>query len=140
YGLKEGLGPALKLLDAPPRGRLYVQYMQYAMSVVARFGDDSHLAALERLYTDNALISTTSFRGPRRAIQGRDSALAAAVLLTKQDLKDYFELPENPSAQQQGGALPSSALSIGFESDEQRTAAFARWDAFKAKKGAEPKK
>jgi hypothetical protein len=140
YSLKEGLGPALKLLDAPPRGRLYMQYMQYAMLLVAKFGDGSHLPAVEKLFTDNTLISTISFRANRREIQVRDSALAAAVLLTKQELKDYFELPENLAAQQQGGALPSSTLSIGFENDEQRTAAFAKWGVFKAKTAAEPKK
>jgi hypothetical protein len=140
YSLKEGLGPALKLLDAPPRGRLYMQYMQYALLVVAKFGDDSHLAAVEKLFTENTLIATTSSRGVRREVQVRDSALAAAVLLTKQQLKDYFELPENLAAQQQGGALPSSTLSIGFENDEQRTAAFAKWGVFKTKTVAEPKK
>src|SRR6185436_11689434 len=107
---------------------------------VARFGGDSHLAALEKLFTENTLISTPPFRGNRREIQVRDSALAAAVLLTKQELKDYFELPENLAAQQQGGALPSSTLSIGFENDEQRTAAFAKWGVFKAKTAAVPKK
>jgi hypothetical protein len=140
HNLKEGLGPAVKLLHAPPRGRLYMVYVQYAMFVVARFGDDSHLAPLEKLFTDNTLISTPPFRGNRREIQVRDSALAAAVLLTKQELKDYFELPENLAAQQQGGPLPNAILSVGFENDEQRTAAFAKWGVFKAKTAAEPKK
>jgi hypothetical protein len=137
YDLKEGLGPALKLLDAPPRVRFY---MQYAMLVVARFGDDSHLVVLEKLFSDNTLLSTTSSRGVRREVQIRDSALAAAVLLTKQELKDYFELPENMAVQQGAGARSTSTLNIGFASDEQRTAAFARWDAYKAKKAVEPKK
>ena len=137
YDLKEGLGPALKVLDSPPRTRVYVQY---AMLVVSRFGDDSHLAIFEKHFTDNSLISTTSSRGVRREVQIRDSALAGAVLLTKQELKDYFELPENLATQQGGRAFSSSILNIGFENDEQRTAAFAKWDAFKAKQAAAPKK
>jgi hypothetical protein len=137
YDLKEGLSPALKLLDAPPRTRVYVQY---AMLVVSRFGDASHLPIFEKLFVDNTLVSTTSSRGVRREIQIRDSALAASVLLTKQELKDYFELPETYAAQQGAGTLSTSALNIGFENDDQRTAAFAKWDAYKAKKAAEPKK
>ena len=135
YDLKAGLGPALKLLDSPPRVRFYTQY---ALALVARFGDDSHLAVLEKFFTDNTLLSTTSSRGVRKEVQVRDSALAAAVFLTKQGLKDYFDLPDN--LPQGAGPLSNSALNIGFENDVQRTAAFAKWGVFKAKKPADPQK
>jgi hypothetical protein len=137
YDLKEGLAPALKLLEAPPRVRTYTQY---AMLVISRFGDASHLPVLEKLFADNTLISTTSSRGVRREVQLRDSALAGAVLLTKQQLKDYFDVPETYSAQQSAGLLATTALNIGFENDDQRTAAFAKWAAYKSKQPAEPMK
>ncbi len=137
YDLKEGLGPALKVLDAPPRIRFY---LQYAMLVVARFGNDSHRAVLEKFFTDTTLLSTTSTKGVRREVQIRDSALAASVLLSKQALKDYFDLPENVAALQAAGTPSTTTLNVGFENDERRTLAFRKWDEFKAKKAAEPKK
>ena len=137
YDLKQGLTPALKVLEAPGRVRFTVQY---AMLLVAKFGDPSHLAVLEKLFTDNTLLATTSSRGARREIQVRDSALAAAALMTRQELKEYFNLPENLAGQPGAGMLSSAYLTVGFENDEQRTAAFRKWDAFQAKKPVEPKK
>ena len=135
YDLKEGLTPALKVLEAPGRIRFTVQD---AMLLVAKYGEPAHLAALEKLFTDNTLIATTSTNRVRREIQVRDSALAAAVMMTKQELKDYFVFPENLA---KAGASSNSYLMAGFENEEQRTAAFQKWEAFKAKKSAaEPKK
>ncbi|MGI8981428.1 MAG: hypothetical protein ACR2FY_19550 [Pirellulaceae bacterium] len=137
YDLKQGLAPALKVLEAPGRVRFT---LQYAMLLVAKFGDKSHLAVLEKLFTDNTLLATTSSRGVRRESQVRDSALAAAVLMSRQELKDYFSLPENLAGQPAAGMLSSAYLTVGFENDEQRTAAFRKWDAFQAKKTAEQKR
>ncbi|MBC7854164.1 MAG: hypothetical protein IAF94_12085, partial [Pirellulaceae bacterium] len=67
-------------------------------------------------------------------------ALAAAVLMTRQELKDYFNLPENLAGQPAAGMLSSAYLTVGFETDEQRTAAFRKWDAFQVKMAAEQKK
>jgi hypothetical protein len=141
YDLKEGLGPALKLLEASPRLRTY---LPNALLLVARFGDDSHQTILEKLYSDSTLISTTSDRGVRRENQVRDSALAAAVLLSKQGLQDYFSLPEYApqilAVQQRAGSPATAPLTIGFENEQQRTAAFRKWDEFQAKKSAKLKK
>ncbi len=134
YNLKQGLAPALKVLEAPGRVRFTIQY---AMLLVAKFGDKSHLAALEKLFTDNTLLATTPSRGVRREVQVRDSALAAAVLMTRQELKDYFTFPESQIGNE---PLSTAYLTVGFENDEQRTAAFRKWDAFQAKKPVEPKK
>ncbi|MCE9528161.1 MAG: hypothetical protein K8R36_19130 [Planctomycetales bacterium] len=139
YDLKEGLAPALKMLEGPGRVRFTIQQ---AMLLVVKYGNDSHLPTLEKLFTDNTLLSTTSSRGLRREVQVRDSALAAAVLMTKQELKDYFELPDNLPAQQGGrGAsnFSTAYLAAGFENDEKRAAAMKKWEAFKAKP-PEPKK
>jgi len=140
YDMKEGLSPALKVLDAPPRVR---QYVQYAMLIVAKYGDDSHLPALEKLFADNTIVATTSSRGVRREVQVRDSALAAAVVMKKQSLKDYFPVPENQPGlpgNQGNLAMSSTSLNLGFENDDQRAAAFAKWEAFKSKQPAPPKK
>lgn len=140
YDLKEGLIPALKMLEAPGRIRFTIQQ---AMLLVVKYGDESHLPSLEKLFTDNTLLSTSSSGGVRREIQVRDSALAAAVLMTKQELKDYFDLPSNLNLQQGGAGtnLQSTAyLMAGFPNDESRIKSFKRWEVFKVKKAAEPKK
>jgi hypothetical protein len=135
YDLKEGLTPALKVLEGQARVRFTIQY---AMLLVAKFGNESHLPALEKLFTDNTLIATTSTKSVRREVQVRDSALAAAVLMTRQELKDYFDLPANLTAP---GTTSTAYLMVGFLNDEERTAAFQKWEAFKAKtKAAEPKR
>ena len=60
--------------------------------------------------------------------------------MTRQELKEYFNLPENLAGQPGAGMLSSAYLTVGFENDEQRIAAFRKWDAFQAKKPVEPKK
>ncbi len=139
YDLKEGLAPALKMLEAPGRIRFTIQQ---SMLLVVKYGDETHLPALEKLFTDNTLLSTSSSGGVRREIQVRDSALAAAVLMTKQQLKDYFSLPSNLNLQQgQGTGIQSTAyLMAGFPNDELRLKSFKQWEIFKEKKAAEPKK
>lgn len=140
YDLKEGLAPALKMLETTRRLNFT---MQQAMLLVVKYGDETHLPALEKLFTDNTLLSTNSSGGVRREIQVRDSALAAAVLMTKQDLKDYFDLPTNlgtPLGMQGKGILSTAYLTAGFTSDDLRMKSFKQWDAFKAKRAAEPKK
>ena len=137
YDLKEGLAPALKMLEAPGRIRFTIQQ---AMLLVAKYGDESHLAALEKLFTDNTLLSAPNPGGVRREVQVRDSALAAAVLMTKQELKDYFDLPDNLPTQQAAGMLSTAYLTAGFANEEQRAAAMKKWEAFKATKATEPKK
>lgn len=139
YDLKQGLAPALKMLEAPGRIRFTIQQ---SMLLVVKYGDETHLPALEKLFTDNTLLSTSSSGGVRREIQVRDSALAAAVLMTKQELKDYFSLPSNLNLQQgQGTGIQSTAyLMAGFPNDELRLKSFKQWEIFKEKKAAEPKK
>ena len=127
FDLKEGLAPALKVLESPGRVRFTIQY---AMLLVAKFGDDSHLPALEKLFADETLIATSSAKGLRREIQVRDSALAAAVLMTRQELKDYFEMPENLADQK---TASTAYLMVGFATDEERKGAFQKWDGFQAK-------
>jgi hypothetical protein len=62
--------------------------------------------------------------------------------MTKQELKDYFDLPDNLPAQlgAKGASNFSTAyLAAGFENDEKRAAAMKKWEAFKANP-PEPKK
>lgn len=138
HELKEGLVPALKVLEGPGRVRYTVQY---ALILVARFGDESHLGIIEKLFTDHTLIGSSSQNRVRREIQVRDSALAAALLITKQELKDYFVLAEGPAATRVPSYSYLSLVSLGFENDEQRTAAFQKWETYKTtRKAAAPQK
>jgi hypothetical protein len=58
-------------------------------------------------------------------------ALATAILLSKQDLRAYFDIPPNQSLTEPQMIFLNARL-IGFTSDEKRSAVFARWAKYKA--------
>lgn len=122
YDLKEGLAPALKMLEVPNLKSRF--YLQYALLLIVKYGDASHLPRIELLLDDKTQLGTATQDGVRREIQIRDSALAAGVLLTKQEIKDYFTIPM-PTRTNQQGVSPAaySLLQLGFENDEVRAAA-----------------
>jgi hypothetical protein len=100
-----------------------------ALMLVTKSGDAAHLPVIEKLL-DNKTVITRATDGNKSVtfeLQVRDTALAATVLLSKQELKSFFD-----GAQQQ--AQPSDFQQvffnprlIGFASDETRAAAFEKW-------------
>jgi hypothetical protein len=64
-------------------------------------------------------------------IQLRDVALAAAIVLSKQDLKSYFEVPPNQPLSDPQMIFLNPRL-IGFPTEEQRAAVFAKWEKHKS--------
>ena len=136
YNMPEGIIPAEKILAAQPANRS-PHMAQYALMTVARLGDTSHLPLVEKLHGDMALVTRMQEDKITYDVQLRDAALAAAVMLTKQDLKTYFDVPAN---QELGDpqTIFFNARVIGFASDEKRAAVFAKWAKYKAASGERP--
>jgi HEAT repeat protein len=145
YNMPEGIVPALKILNK----KAVVPspyYSQYALRTVARTGDPAHLPLVESLLTDKSPVTRMQQNQETFEIQLRDGALATAILLTKQDLKDYFDIPANQQVSDPQQIFSNPRL-IGFKTEADRQAVFKKWEAYKAKQGpavsgqpAEPEK
>lgn len=129
YDLKEGLVPAVKLLENPGN-QAYIR--QNAILAIAKLGDDSHLKLLESLLEDQSKCTTQRVNNVTYETQLRDVALAALVIMKKQDPKKFgFDRI------QQNTTNVFSTNTVGFPNDEARGKALAKWKEFKA---AEQKK
>lgn len=124
YDLKDGLVPALRLLENNV-AQLHVR--QYSILTIAKFGDESHVPVLEKLLDDETVSSKRKEKNVEFVTQIRDVALAALVTLTKQNPKDYGldRLQPHPTVVFNTGT-------VGFENDEQRAAAHQKWKGYKA--------
>jgi hypothetical protein len=142
YGMDDGMVPALKILKAGGR----VPHMSlYALMTVAKLGEPSHLPLVEKLLDDKSVVTRSQENKVIHEVQVRDAALAAAVLLTRQDLKTYFtgrgDLPVSdpqqvffnpkligfpPEATADGKGAP------GEPKEDPRTPAIKKWQEYKA--------
>jgi hypothetical protein len=129
FDLKEGLVPAVKLLEEPTAPANQSGQLA-ALNYIARMGDESHLGAVERLLENATVLQKVRLGGVEREWQLRDAALATLVLLTRQDTKEYFKAPTGVNVQQ----FSLSVLSAGFDNDEQRQAAISKWKDFASKR------
>lgn len=155
-GMKEGLVPAVKLLEE--HGKMKANspiYAAMALACVAEMGDASHVSVVEKLLGDQSLLTSSVNRlvnngqtvAQTRELQVRDAALATLVVLTKQDAREYYGQPLPP--------LPASSLAnpfnrfpvqvVGFEkvmppaaSDPKRDAALKKWTEYKARQPVTP--
>lgn len=126
--LPEGLEPAIKVLNNPPAPHMVPQ----ALLLVTKAGDASHLPAIEKLL-ENKTVITTSTDGNNKVkyeLQVRDTALAAAVLLHKQPLENFFD-PQTKQITDFQQVIYNARL-IGFTDEESRTKTFDKWSKFKA--------
>ncbi len=122
YDLREGLGPAtglLKQAGGPPH------FVQFAILVVGRFGGKEHLTVLEPLLENTSALVTQTVGGQQLRCEVRDVALAALLHLTQQDFKEY-----GFSQLQRNAQTLFNTNSVGFATDEARTAALAKWKAW----------
>ena len=112
------LAPALELLQ--DNRESYVHHK--AMLIVAAHGKREHLDVVSRYLDDKTILYKRGDTG--YTCQSRDAALSAILHLSGRDPADFgFEqLKPDPFHLHQYN-------SIGFGSDEQRTAAFAKWRA-----------
>ena len=119
YELKEGLVPAIKYLrnpGDPPHLR------QSAILVISKLGDESHLALLEKLLDDKSLCASQRINNVTFETQIRDVALAAILTIKKLNPKEFgFERLQMDAA---GVVSPGTA---GFDNDDKRRAALAKW-------------
>lgn len=124
YDLKEGLVPAVKILQNVGE-QPYVR--QNAILAVAKLGDDSHLPLLEKLLDDKSRCATQRVNNVTIETQLRDVALAALLIMKKQEPRQFgFE------RLQLNATNVLIAGTVGFETEEKRNAAFAKWKAFQA--------
>jgi hypothetical protein len=122
YSLKEGLKPALALLENPGE-QAYAR--QQAILAVAKLGDESHAQRLEALLDDATRCSAHRTNNVTFETQIRDVALVAILKLRKQDPKQFgFQrVQEDPNT-------VVAISSIGFENDDRRQEVFAKYRLF----------
>ncbi|HZN34416.1 MAG TPA: hypothetical protein VFB80_11375 [Pirellulaceae bacterium] len=134
--MPEGIDPALKILNGKGGVRVGT-YSAYALATVVRTGDAAHLPLVEKLLTDASQVTQIQQNNVITKLQLRDSALAAAILLTKQELKDYFDLASKPAITEPRSILINPSL-IGFKTDAEREAVFKKWEVYKARQPQQP--
>ena len=121
YDIAEGLKPALAIL-VNAQFEHSPQVREYALLVVAKFGDRSHLDVLGPLLGDTSSSDSSSTFRKRARVEVRDVALATMIHLSGQKLKDFgFE---------QAGEKFFDRFdvdSLGFSTDAKRQAALAKW-------------
>lgn len=119
YGVEEGIVPARKLL-----AQKQINYQtQYGLLGLGRFGGEKELAEVEQLMDNKTVLSQSRVKNKvAYTCQVRDVALAVAVKMREGDVAEYdfARLREHP----QYLIMPNSA---GFESEEKREAAFAKY-------------
>jgi hypothetical protein len=125
YSLKEALVPALKTLKSgepttPENSRLRTN----AMLLVGKLGSREHIKHLEPFFSDTHLC----LQAPMQ-VQMRDLALWVTVKLYGRDPRQ-FGFDRMQSNDSNGVNLNT----IAFNSDEERQAAFKKWEALKAQR------
>lgn len=123
YELKpEAVQLASRVLTAEPHQQATAR--QYAMLVVGRFGDKQHVPMLEKLFSDATSLGTVQSSVPTKQVelQVRDIALAAALHITKQNLRDYGYVAVQPNA-----TLLFQVTTLYFNEPALRDAALKKW-------------
>jgi hypothetical protein len=134
--LPEGIEPAVKLLNNPTQPYMLPQ----ALMLVARSGDAAHLPAIEKLLGNKTMItrSTEANKKITYELQVRDAALAAAVLLSKQELKAYFEGAKDQPQPGDFQQIFFNPRLIGFADEQARAAANEKWTKYRAESSKPP--
>ena len=132
YEIPEGIKPALAIL-ADGGFEQQSRTREYALLVVAKFGDRSHLGAIEPLLSDTSSSdSGAPFRKSARA-EVRDVALATMIHLSGQKLKKFgFEKASEKFFDEY------DVDSLGFSTNAKRQAALTKWRSWR--KSQEAKK
>jgi hypothetical protein len=123
HRIKEGADVLAKALRDGKAGQVYTKAA--AMCGVGTLGGREHVPVFEPLLKDEAQVVPFAVgRGQRGRVQVRDVALALTIHLSGKNPKDYgFSLWQ---------VYPNQLIQyhqLGFGSDEERTAAFKKWEA-----------
>jgi hypothetical protein len=143
YELKDGLTPALKIIEQHGTWNAASGTMAImALGCVASTGDASHVPLLEKLLDNQTQIYTSSVRVVQngqptmitKEVQVRDAALASLVMLTKQDMKDYYDEAENARvAASRRQPLQVQVIGFDVKAPQKREAALKKWADYKAR-------
>lgn len=129
FNMKEGLTCAEKILKANRQPHM----ASMALMTIAAMGDESHLPQVEKLFTDTNLVTQMQDREKvMTKVEVRDSALAAAIFLSKQELKTYYTIPANQAVSDPQMVLTNARV-IGHSDDAKRTEVFKKWAEYRAK-------
>ena len=140
FRLAEGLTPAFRFLEQHDKLNAGSAVALVApLAFIGDLGDQTHVAAVEKLLDNRTLIGSASMRVEengqavtrRKEMQVRDAALTTLLKLTDQNLVEYYgqELPRTAS---NSPYQSFPAAIVGFESEEKRAAVFQKWAAYKA--------
>ena len=136
FNMKEGLTCAEKILKANRQPHM----ASMALMTIAAMGDESHLPQIEKLFSDTNLVTQMQERDKvLLKVEVRDSALAAAIMLSKQDLKSYYTIPAGQSFSDPQMVLNNARI-IGHSEDAKRTEVFKKWADYRAKNPAPAEK
>jgi hypothetical protein len=132
--LSEGVTPAVKVLSSPVNRQPHM--VSYALMMLARVNDPSHLPIVEKLLDDKSIVTRMQEGNKDNVVmyevQVRDAALATAVLLSKQEISAYFDGPQAKQPISDLQQVYFNARLIGFSDDAQRTKVFDKWAKYKA--------
>jgi hypothetical protein len=131
FNLHEGIVPAERILKSLVIRRIG-NLAPVALMTVARLGDASHLPLIEDVMTDKSLVTRMTENDTVYEVQLRDVGLAAAIVLTRQDIRDYFHVPPGQDLAEPLNIFFNARV-LGFSSEEQRAAVFKKWSEYKAK-------
>jgi hypothetical protein len=137
YNMKEALVPAEKILKGGAVRQGYMTCM--ALSLVATLGDESHEPLVEKLLTDKTLVTQIQEKDKiLRKLEVRDAALAALLYLTKQDLRDYFTIPNGLQVTDPRMVM-TNVRALGFTEEQQREAVHQKWREWREKNPSKAK-
>jgi hypothetical protein len=127
FGLTEGLAPAESILRSDMN---QTNAKQYAILTIAKLGDKNQVPLLRSLLDDPTVCSTQRFQRNKENVQLqgqlRDVALAGLLHLLDQDPLDFgFDRKLATHSE-----TVFQVNTIGFINQQQRAAAFKKWEAF----------
>lgn len=129
--IAEGLPLALELVARDPQNLALSPSVEVlSILAVAKFGNEQNVAALEPLLEDRSIYlsgqQANGLPNDAASVQVRDVALAALLHLTDQEPLTYGFLHARPHPQ-----AVFDVTSLTMDNDEQRSAAAARWRAWR---------
>ena len=129
HELPEGLSAAEKMLD----GNTPAYYRQYAILTFAKLGNKSHISRLMKLLGDATVCTTHRVNDDTYQTQFRDIALVAVLHLAGYDPQMFGFERIRPHSE-----YVYSPYTLGFKDEQDREAAFAKWEKIKPKVAPDP--